>query len=87
VHLSPAHQDNAWISLCSPDSVQPLQAIATAIDPHVQVRVTGANTEWTAELIETEHVATELPEVSLAKVSGGSTFQFQPRRSLPLTVV
>jgi hypothetical protein len=87
VHHSPAHQDNAWISLCSPDSVQPLQAIATAIDPHVQVRVTGANTEWTAELIETEHVATEFPEVSLAKVSGGSTFQFQPRRSLPLTVV
>jgi hypothetical protein len=87
VHHSPAHQDNAWISLCSPDSAEPLQAIATAIDPHVQVRVTGANAEWTAELIETEHLATEFPEVSLAKVSGGSTFQFQPRRSLPLTVV
>ncbi|HXO56411.1 MAG TPA: hypothetical protein VN866_07650, partial [Mycobacterium sp.] len=27
------------------------------------------------------------PEVSVAKVSGGATFEFQPRRSLPLTVV
>ncbi len=87
VHHSPAHQDNAWISLCSPESVQPLQAIATAIDPHIQVRVTGANTEWTAELVESADEATELPEVSVAKVSGGSTFQFEPRRSLPLTVV
>ncbi len=86
VHSSPAHQDKAWISLCSPASVQPLQAIATAVDPHVQVHVTGANTEWTAELVESGHMATEFPEVSVAKFSGGSTFVFQPRRSLPLTV-
>ena len=33
VHRSPAHDDASWISLCSPDSVQPLQAIATAVDP------------------------------------------------------
>jgi hypothetical protein len=87
VHRSPAHEDNAWISLCSPDSVQPLQAIATAVDPHIAVRITGSNTDWAAELSETDTAATELPEVSIAKVSGGSTFQFQPRRSLPLTVV
>jgi hypothetical protein len=87
VHTSPAHQDNAWISLCSPESVQPLQAVATAVDPHLQVRVTGANTEWTVELVESDTAATEFPEVSVAKVSRGSTFQFQPRRSLPLTVV
>jgi hypothetical protein len=87
VHLSPAHDDGAWISLCSPDSVQPLQAIATAVDPHIQVRVSGTSTDWTAELIETDTTAAELPEVSVAKVSRGSTFQFEPRRSLPLTVV
>ena len=87
VRCSPAHDDGAWISLCSPESVQPLQAIATAIDPHVQVRVSGTSTDWTAELVETDTAASELPEVSVAKVSGGSTFQFQPRRSLPLTVV
>jgi len=87
VHRSPAHDDGAWISLCSPESVQPLQAIATAVDPHIEVRVSGTNAEWTAEFVATETAASELPEVSVTKVSGGSTFQFQPRRSLPLTVV
>ncbi len=87
VHPSPAHDDAAWISLCSPESVEPLQAIATAIDPHIEVRVTGTGTDWIAELSESDTAATELPEVSVAKVSGGATFEFQPRRSLPLTVV
>ena len=87
VHRSPAHDDAAWISLCSPESVQPLQAIATAVDPHIEVRVTGTGTDWIAELSESDTAATELPEVAVAKVSGGSTFEFQPRRSLPLTVV
>jgi hypothetical protein len=87
VHRSPAHDDGAWISLCAPDSVQPLQAIATAVDPRLEVRVNGTATDWTAELVQTDTPAAELPEVSVAKVSGGATFQFQPRRSLPLTVV
>jgi hypothetical protein len=87
VHRSPAHDDRAWISLCSPESVQPLQAIATAVDPHIEVRVSGTDTDWTAELVESDTVATELPEVKVAKFSRGSTFEFEPRRSLPLTVV
>jgi hypothetical protein len=87
VHRSPAHDDDAWIALCSPESVQPLRAIATAVDPRIEVRVSGTDTEWTAELVETDSPAAELSEVSVAKVSGGSTFQFEPRRSLPLTVV
>lgn len=87
VRRSPAHDDAAWISLCSPQSVQPLQAIATAVDPHVEVRVSGTSTDWTADFTRIDTAATELPEVSIAKVSGGSTFQFQPRHSLPLTVV
>jgi hypothetical protein len=87
VQRSPAHDDAAWISLCSPESVQPLQAIATAADPHIEVRVSGTSTDWIAELSETDTAAMELPEVSVARVSGGSTFQFQPRRSLPLTVM
>jgi hypothetical protein len=87
VHRSPAHDDGAWISLCSPESIQPLQAIATGVDPRLEVRVSGTKTDWTAELVETDTPSAELPEVSVAKVSGGSSFQFQPRRSLPLTVV
>jgi hypothetical protein len=87
VHASPAHDDRAWISLCSPESVQPLQAIATAVNPRLAVEVRGTNIDWTAELLETDTPAAELPEVSVAKVSRGSSFQFEPRRSLPLTVV
>jgi hypothetical protein len=87
VHRSPAHDDGAWISLCSPESVQPLQAIATAVNPRLAVEVSGSDTDWTAELFETDTPAAELPEVSVAKFSGGSSFQFEPRRSLPLTVV
>jgi hypothetical protein len=87
VHRSPAHDDGSWISLCSPDSVQPLQAIATAVDPHIEVRVSGTDTDWTAELTETDATAAELPEVEVVKFSGGASFQFEPRRSLPLTVV
>ena len=87
VRQSPAHDDAAWISLCGPESVQPLQAIAAAIDPHIGVRVDGSSTGWTAELFETDSAAEEFPEVAITKVSGGATFEFQPRRSLPLTVV
>ena len=87
VHASPAHDDRSWISLCSPESVQPLQAIATAVDPHIKVRVSGTAADWTAELVETDTPTMELPEVSLVRVSAGSTFQFEPRRSLPLTVL
>lgn len=87
VRPSPAHDDRAWISLCSPESVQPLQAIATAVDPRIEVRLSGTATDWTAELVETDSPTEELPEVSVVRVSGGSTFQFEPRRSLPLTVL
>jgi hypothetical protein len=87
VHRSPAHDDAAWVSLCSPDSIQPLQAIARAVDPRIEVRVTGTRTDWTVELAETDSAAKELPEVAVAKVSRGATFEFQPRKSLPLTVV
>lgn len=87
VQRSPAHDDGAWISLCSPQSVQPLQAIATAVNPRIEVHVSGTDTDWAAEFVETDTEAAELPEVSVTKVSGGSTFQFEPRRSLPLTVV
>ncbi|MGA9489070.1 MAG: hypothetical protein WBV80_02310 [Mycobacterium sp.] len=87
VHRSPAHDDASWISLCSPESVHPLQAIATAIDPRIQVNVSGDSTDWIAEFTETDTAAKELSEVAIAKVSGGSTFEFQPRKSLPLTPV
>ncbi|RAU91156.1 hypothetical protein [Mycolicibacter senuensis] len=87
VHRSAAHDDGAWISLCSPAAVNPLQAIATAVNPLLRVSVEGSDDEWTAQLTQTDTEAKELPEVMVTKVSGGATFQFRTRKSLPLTVV
>jgi hypothetical protein len=58
-----------------------------AVDPHLDVEVGGSDTDWTARLVRRADAASEFGEVSVAKVSTGATFQFQPRHSLPLTVV
>ena len=87
VRPSPAHADGAWISLCGPDTPQPLQAVATAVDPHLKVDVNGSATDWTAAFAHTDTAQPDCPEVQVAKVSRGASFVFQPRRSLPLTVV
>ena len=39
----------------------PLQAIVAAVDPHLDVEVTGTDTDWTARVIETDTAAKELP--------------------------
>lgn len=87
VRPSPAHDDGAWISLCSPASTGPLQAIATAVDPRIAVRIDGTDADWTAELGQSDTAMKVSPEVEVTKISQGATFEFQPRRSLPLTVV
>ncbi|NTY61206.1 hypothetical protein [Mycolicibacterium sphagni] len=87
VHPSPSHDDASWVSLCSPASPGPLQAIATAIDPHIAVRISGTSDDWTAEFEKTETAAKESPEVEVTRFSQGVTFQFEERLSLPLTVV
>jgi len=86
-HPAPAHDDGAWISLCSPASAEPLQAIATAVDPHLVVRITGSDTDWTAEFERTDTPVKDSPEVQVTKFSLGATFEFEPRRSLPLSVL
>jgi hypothetical protein len=87
VHSSAAHADGTWISLCRPDEPRPLQAIVAAVDPHLDVEITGTETDWTARVVHTDTAANEFREVSVAKVSRGATFEFEPRPSLPLTVV
>ena len=87
VRRSPAHEDGAWVSLVGPGERRPLQACVAAIDPHLDVEISGTEAEWTARVIETDTAAKELREVSVVRFSGGSTFVFEPRKSLPLTVV
>ena len=87
VRPSPAHEDGSWISLCTPDGYVPLQAIVAAVNPKLDVEVEGTDTTWTASVVERSTPAKELSEVAVTKFSGGATFQFEPRRSLPLTVL
>lgn len=87
VHSSAAHRDGAWISLCSPKELRPLQAIVAAVDPHLDVELTGTDTDWTACMVHADTAVEEFSEVSVTKVSLGASFHFEPRHSLPLTVV
>jgi hypothetical protein len=87
VRRSPAHEDGAWLGLCSPSERRALQAIVAAVDPYLDVDMTGTDTDWTARIVHREVAAKEFGEVSVTKVSRGATFDFEPRRSLPLTVV
>lgn len=87
VRACAAHADGAWVSLCGPGSLAPLQAIVRAVDPHLDVEVRGTDTDWSATVVTREEPAAECDEVAVTRFSGGSTFAFRPRRSLPLTPV
>ncbi|WP_110208096.1 hypothetical protein [Nocardioides daejeonensis] len=84
VHPGPAHEDGAWIALCGPSELRPLQALVRAIDPLLGVEVTGSDQEWTLRLVEREAPAAEADEVAVTRISTGAGFEFSPRRSLPL---
>ena len=87
VSRSAAHDDGAWAAWCGPDRREPLQAIARAVDPHLDVEVTGTETDWTATVVRTDTAVPEGDAVAIVRFSGGVDFQFRPRRSLPLLVL
>lgn len=87
VRSSPAHQDGAWITLCGPDSTDALSAVVQALDPHLDVEVAGSPDEWTLQVVTRDTPAKERGEVAVTRFSTGAAFQFEPRRSLPITPV
>lgn len=84
---SPAHDDGAWIALCGPGATGALQAAVRAVDPRLDVDVTGSDREWTLRVVERDEPAPEAGEVAVTRFSTGATFAFEPRRSLPITPV
>lgn len=87
VRPSAAHEDGAWISLCGPGWVAALQAAVRAVDARLDVSVMGADDEWLAKVVLGDTPAAEADEVAVTKFSTGTAFEFQPRRSLPITPV
>ncbi len=83
----PAHEDGGWVTLCGPASVRPLQAAVRAVDPHLDVEVTGSDTDWTATVVRRDEPAPDFDEVAVTRISTGAAFEFEPRRSLPITPV
>ncbi len=82
-----AHDDGGWITLCGPDSPRPLQAAVRGVDPHLDVAVTGTDTDWTAAVVRRDEPAPDFDEVVVTRFSTGATFAFETRKSLPITPV
>lgn len=86
VRRSAAHEDGAWIELVGPGETSALQAVVRAVDERYDVELVGSADDWTATLVEGEP-AKEADEVAVTRFSTGSSFVFEPRRSLPITPV
>jgi hypothetical protein len=87
VRPGPAHEDEAWISLCGPDWTAALQAAVRGLDPRLDLEVTGlgGGEEWRLVVELRDEPAPEAEEVAVTKFSSGTGFRFEPRRSLPIT--
>lgn len=83
----PAHEDGSWISLVGPGRLGPLQAAVRAVDPHLDVEVTGTDTQWDVTVVRRPDAAPEAGEVAVTRFSSGAAFTFEPRRALPITPV
>ncbi|MCW2856427.1 MAG: hypothetical protein JWR52_2042 [Marmoricola sp.] len=87
VEHGPAHDDNAWITLCGPGSVGPLQSVVRGVDPHLDVEVAGAPDDWTLQVVRRTDAAPEAGEVAVTRFSTGAAFEFGKRTSIPITVL
>lgn len=88
----PAVDDRGWVTFIDPDHLGPLQAIATAVDPHWVIE--GARVDDGALTVDfgwQDDELAESGEVAVARFSGGATFAFTdrgtPRPLLPITPI
>lgn len=81
---SDAAADGGWIALCGPGRTAPLQAAVRAVDPYLDVEVTGSQETWDLTVVRRHEPAPEAGEVAVTRFSTGARFEFEPRRSLPL---
>lgn len=87
IERSPAHEDAGWITLCGPGRIAPLQAAVRAVDPYLDVEVTGSEESWTAYVERRNEPAQEAGEVAVTRFSTGAAFEFEHRKSIPISVL
>lgn len=84
---SVAHVDGAGLALVSPAHPEAVQAIARGVNPRLTVTLSGTSTDWAATVSESADEVPEHEAVTIAKFSLGAAFEFQPRATLPLSVL
>lgn len=85
---SDAVADDGWLAHIDPDHLEPVLAMATAIDL-TWSGVTGYadGDDLVIEIARAEPLKKELGEVAIARFSGGATFEFQDRgHGIPLSI-
>ncbi|WP_439029840.1 hypothetical protein [Gordonia terrae] len=86
---SHAMTDGGWMSIIDVDHLEPLQAAATAVDPYLAVvDAEVVDGELRVRVGVSDTARKEFGEVSVARFSGGASFEFTDRgRSIPITPV
>ncbi len=90
VHLSRrslAHEDGAWVSLLDEDHLQPIESILHAVHPSWHAEVVVEDDERLSLRVVRGEPGEESSDVGLVRFSTGAGFEFERRKSLPLTVV
>ncbi len=82
-----AHQDGAWVSLLDADHLEPFEAILHGVDPSWRAAVETDDEHALSLRIVSGEPTEESSDVGLVRFSTGADFQFERRKSLPLTVV
>ena len=81
--------DGGWITLLAEGHSDPLQAVATAVDPYLTVGAANRGDDATEFVISRgEQAHKESGEVAITRFSSGSSFEFTDRgRSIPIMPV
>jgi hypothetical protein len=85
---SDAVVDDGWLAHLDPGHLEPVLAMATAVDPSWSgVSGYADGDDLVIEIAHGEPLAKELGEVAIARFSGGATFEFEDRgRGIPLSI-
>lgn len=82
---SPAMHDGGWMTLLTADQLAPLQAVATAVEPHWVVGAAAVHAGVLEVVISRGEPRPESGEVAIVRFSSGATFQFV-NRGIPLSI-
>lgn len=85
---SSAVSDGGWLSIITPEHVEPIQAMATALDPQLVATGRAVADGVEVRLTRGTEALRESGEVAITRFSSGSNFEFADRGpSIPITPV